>query len=177
MATETSTETVNDSAEETSGQEVDTNQETPPVTSEPEATDPPEPAADSDTQLPDNHPLVKTLAAQKEELKTLRQAGQKVTELETQVTELTSKATSAEEVQARYDRLETFLTQIGGPLSRALDSKSFTTALFETDTDIAELVTKWHKDNPSATSQALQGNPGNIPDSQDMNALLRTAAR
>ena len=122
-------------------------------------------------------PLVKTLATQKEELKQLRPAGAKVTELEAKVTELTAKAESATAVQAKYDRLEAFLTGLGGPISKALDSKSFSTSLFETDTDIKDLVAQWHKDNPSATSSALTSGPGSETSTKDMNALLRSAAK
>ena len=131
----------------------------------------------AETKLPDDHPLVKTLATQKEELKQLRPSATKVAELETKVTELETKAEMADTVQAKYDRLESFLSAIGGPISKALDSKSFTTALFESDTDVAELVTKWHKDNPSATSSALQSGSGQTASAKDMNALLRQAAK
>lgn len=133
--------------------------------------------APQEVQLPDDHPLVKTLATQKEELKQLRPAGAKVTELEAKVTELTTKAEAADTLQAKYDRLESFLTSLGGPISKALDSKSFSTALFETDTDIKDLVAQWHRDNPSATSAALKSSAGDSESTKDMNALLRSAAR
>lgn len=134
-------------------------------------------ATTTETKLPDDHPLVKTLATQKEELKQLRPAGAKVAELETKITELTAQAETATAIQAKYDRLESFLSAVGGPLSKALDSKSFTTALFESDTDVAELVTKWHKDNPSATSAALNSGAGSSSSKVDINALLRQAAK
>lgn len=136
-----------------------------------------EPVVNDETQLPDTHPLVKTLATQKDELKQLRAAGTKVTELETQVAELTTKAEAANAIQAKYDRLEAFLTSLGGPVSKALDSRSFSKALFESDTDIKDLVVQWHKDNPSATSSALQSGAGDTGSTKDMNALLRSAAR
>ena len=60
---------------------------------------------------------------------------------------------------------------------QALDSKSFSTSLFETDTDIKDLVAQWHKDNPSATSSALTSGPGSETSTKDMNALLRSAAK
>lgn len=136
-----------------------------------------EPVVNDETQLPDTHPLVKTLATQKDELKQLRAAGARVSELETQVTELTAKVESAEGVQAKYDRLEAFLTSLGGPISKALDSKSFSVALFESDTDVKDLVAQWHKDNPSATSAALASGPGKESTSKNMSDLLRAAAR
>lgn len=178
MATETSTETVNDSTEETSGQEVENNKDTSSTTSEPEGNgQQQEPTTQQDTRLPDDHPLVKAYASSQEQLKQLKGSHQsKVAELETKVQELTTKAESAESVQLKYDRLESFLTKVGGPLSKALDSRSFTTALFESDEDIDELVSKWHRDNPSATSSALNSGPGSTQASKDMNALLRKAA-
>lgn len=142
---------------------------------EPVVTPPAEPT--TETKLPDDHPLVKTLATQKEELKQLRPAGVRVTELEAQVAELTAKVGTVDAVQAKYDRLEAFLTGLGGPIGKALDSKSFSTALFETDADIKDLVTQWHKDNPSATSSALNSGAGKNTTQTDMSTLLRAAAR
>lgn len=181
MATETSTETVNDSTEETSGQEVDnTSTDTSSTTSETEENGKQQESntTQQDGRLPDDHPLVKAYTSSQEQLRQLKGTHQtKVQELETQVTELTAKAASAETVQAKYDRLESFLTSLGGPISKALDSKSFSTALFESDTDIKELVAQWHKDNPSATSAALNSSSGPEKSTKDMNALLRSAAR
>lgn len=91
----------------------------------------------------------------------------------------TAKSASAElqAVQTKYDRLESFLLAAGGPLSKALDSRSFTKALFESDKDIEELVDTWHKENPTQTSVALGSGSGNTEKSADLNALLRSAAR
>lgn len=172
MSAETSTEVTETGPTATTTTDTtatETGQVTEPVVTPAEPT--------TETRLPDDHPLVKTLATQKEELKQLRPSATKAAELETKVTELTTKAEMADTVQAKYDRLESFLSAIGGPISKALDSKSFTTALFESDTDVAELVTKWHKDNPSATSSALQSGSGQTVSAKDMNALLRQAAK
>lgn len=182
MSTEaTSTETVNDSTEETSGQEVENNTDTSSTTSETEENGTQQPESNTtqqDDRLPDDHPLVKAYTSSQEQLRQLKGTHQsKVQELETQVTELTAKATSAESVQAKYDRLEAFLTSLGGPISKALDSKSFSTSLFESDADIKELVAQWHKDNPSATSAALNSSGGNTSSSKDMNTLLRKASQ
>ena len=143
---------------------------------EPVVTPPAEPT--TETKLPDDHPLVKTLATQKEELKQLRPTAQKVADLESQVAELTPAKEQLTVVQAKYDRLEAFLTSLGGPVSKALDSRSFSTALFESDTDIKDLVAQWHKDNPSATSAALSSGSGTtVSAAADMNAMLRAAAK
>ncbi|AVJ51143.1 scaffolding protein [Microbacterium phage Pikmin] len=179
MATESSTETVTDSTEETSGQDVETQDTTDNTTPEAggngesqESSTSQEPA-----QLPKDHPLVTAYERQKEELKQLRSSGTKVQELETKVSELQAKADASDAIQAKYDRLEAFLVAVGGPLSRALDSKSFTQSLFESDTDIKDLVADWNKNNPSATSQAL-GSSGSAAEGKvDFNALLRAAAK
>lgn len=177
-AENTSTETVTTSTEETSGQGVENTEGTETTSTETVENNGQEPNNPSETRLPDDHPLVKTLSAQKDELKQLKDSHQtKVTELETQVTELTAKAESADAIQAKYDRLEAFLTSLGGPVSKALDSRSFSKALFESDQDINDLVAKWHRDNPSATSSALNSGAGSELSTTDMNKLLRSAAK
>lgn len=181
MATESSTESVNGSTEETSGQGVSntgTNEGAPP--NEESNEQPQEPGTSSSQEpvtLPDDHPLVTAYARQKEELKQLREAGSKTTELENKISGLQEKADAAEGIQNRLDRLEEFLTAVGGPMSRALDSRSFTQALFESDKDIKDIVSDWNKDNPSATSQAL-GSSGTASKSKtDFNDLLRAAVK
>ena len=176
MATETTETVTEDTVETTDHVSTDT---TTDATSEPTETVEPtdqEASTQQEQQLPDTHPLVKTLAAQKEELRTLRQEGQKVKELEAQVAELTTRAETADQIKAKYNRLEEFITKAGGPLGRALDSMSFTKALFESDTSVEDIVRDWHKDNPSATSVALGGTVAPSGVKPDMNALLRTAA-
>lgn len=182
MATETTAETATTSTEETSGQEVtNTNtgtesQATPQAGGNGQQQEPTT-ATQQDTRLPDDHPLVKAYASSQAELKQLKGNQPKIAELETKVQELTAKAESTDAVQAKYDRLESFLTKVGGPLSKALDSRSFTAALFESDEDVDDIVTKWHKDNPSATSSALQSGAGSTQASKGMSELLRAAAK
>lgn len=98
--------------------------------------------------------------------------------LKEQVSTLTASQETLDAVQRKYDRLEAFLAAVGGPLGKALDSKSFTSSLFETDEDIATLVAEWNKANPSTTSSALSSSSA-APSSSapDVNALLRAAAR
>ena len=182
MTTDNSTEMVDTSTEETSGQEVEDNTSTgtSSATSETEANgQQQEPTAQQDDRLPDSHPLVKAYASTQDQLKQLKGTHQaKVQELEAKVQELSDKATSAETIQAKYDRLEEFLTKVGGPISRALDSRSFSEKLFNSDADVAELVSDWHKTNPSATSSAL-GSMAAAPGGGkvDINELLRAAAK
>lgn len=133
--------------------------------------------------LPDDHPLVKTLAANKTKLSTqaselaeLRSKSAKVTQLEADLNARPSQE-ALDTLQVRYDRLEGFLQAIGGPVAQALDSRSFTTALFESDKDIADIVKDWQRANPSATSKALGSAPAEPGKGKvDPNVLLRIAA-
>ena len=135
------------------------------------------PPSDNGQKLPDDHPLVKAYEAQKVEIRELRKKANTENH-EATVAELdTTKATLAD-VQKRYDRLEEFLSKSGSPLGKALDSKSFTTALFETDGDIGELVKSWNKDNPSPTSVALGSDKVVTADNKpSINDLLRQAVK
>lgn len=142
---------------------------------------------DDSTRLPDTHPLVKAYLAQREENK-------KTSGLKTELAEANARAAKAAQLeeelnkrptqealdtlQTRYDRLEGFLQAVGGPLSKALDSRSFTRDLFESDKDIQELVREWNTANPSATSAALSSGGGQTNDGKpNMNDILRSAAK
>lgn len=181
MPTENDTNT--GSTDETSGQEQqDQQQQTTDETSGNGTQQ--QVAIDDSTQLPDTHPLVKTLfanktklAAQTAELTELRAKSKKVTDLETELSARPSQE-AVDTLQIRYDRLEAFLQAAGGPLSKALDSRSFTTALFETDKDIQELVKDFHAANPTATSTAL-GSSAAAPAAKgpNMSDLLRAAIK
>lgn len=117
------------------------------------------------------------LADLQKERKAAKASKDRVTELEAQVTELAPVKETLDAVQARYDRLEAFLVEVGGPLSKALDSRSFTRDLFDSDKDISEIVKQWHKDNPSATAAALgSGSARPASKGPNMNELLRAAA-
>ncbi|QKN87708.1 scaffolding protein [Microbacterium phage Ixel] len=152
-----------ESAEETSDQDQqqDQSQEQKPA---------PKP---DDKKDPAKQALLADLAKERKSLKT---ANARVTELEAQVNDLTPKAETAEALQTRLERLEGFLSSLGGPLARALDSRSFSHKLFETDDDIDEIVKAWKRDNPTATSAALGASPAEPKSKIDPNALLRAAA-
>lgn len=175
----------NGSTDETSGQGQQGQQqaptgETPGNGEQQQATTP---VIDKDTKLPDDHPLVKTLAANKEKISSQASAlaeaqaqSAKATQLEE---ELNARPTqeALDTLQTRYDRLEAFLTAAGGPIGKALDSRTFTRDLFESDRDITALVKDWHKANPTATSQALSSAAGGEgSDKKSPNELLRIAA-
>ncbi|AUX83155.1 scaffolding protein [Microbacterium phage Redfield] len=137
-----------------------------------------------DTQLPETHKLVKALAAlktknasQATELAEARASAGKATKLQEEL-DARPTAEALATLQTRYDRLEAFLIAAGGPISKALDSRTFTKALFESEkVDIDELVKQWHKDNPSATAAALGGGgpEGQGKPKHDPNDLIRAA--
>lgn len=141
---------------------------------------------DDSTKLPDSHPLVKAYRTQLEENRKLsgvktelaeaRVAATKATQLEE---ELGKRPTTEamETLQNRYDRLEAFALAVG--LTKALDSRTFTKDLFETDKDIKDLVKEFNRANPTATSVALGGGAagGQGTAKQDPNELIRIAHR
>lgn len=172
------------STDETSGQEEQGQQQagTTPETGangEPQqtGTTPSEPA-----KLPDDHPLVKTLAANKQKLSSqnteiaeLRAKSAQVTKLEQELNDRPTKE-AVETLQTRYDRLEAFLQAAGGPLAQALDSRTFTKDLFESDKDVEDLAKEWHRTHPTATSAALGGGAGEGGGGKvDPNKLIRAA--
>lgn len=171
----------NGSTGETSGEQQDQQQQaTPEAGGNGEAQ---QVTIDDSTKLPDTHPLVKTLAKQKQDLAAAKTAlaeanagSAKATKLEE---ELNARPTqeALDTLQTRYDRLEAFLTAAGGPIGKALDSRTFTRDLFESDKDITALVKDWHKANPTTTSQALSSAAGGEgSDKKSPNELLRIAA-
>lgn len=185
MATESTTEN-NGSTTETVDQEQQ-GQQQQNSTSETGANGEQQQAAPNKTdepiKLPDDHPLVKslaaqkaTLASQKAEIAELRTKSLQVTKLEDELKARPSSE-ALETLQTRYDRLEGFLQAVGGPLSKALDSRTFTRDLFETDTKISDIIAKFERDNPSATSVALGkgSQTGSGTGKIDPNELIRIA--
>ena len=101
----------------------------------------------------------------------------RVAELDAQVAELAPVKETLDAVQARYDRLEAFMLAVGGPVSQALDSRSFTQKLFETEEDVSKIVKEWHGANPSATSAALSSSASQTGGKATMNDILRAARK
>lgn len=176
MPTENDTQTPSETPDE--GQQ-DQQQQTTPETGDNGSQQ--QVTIDDSTRLPETHPLVKTLATQKSALQAktseLREANARaarVTELENQIKDLPSKE-SVDALQTRYDRLEAFAQAVG--LGKALDSRTFTRDLFESDKDIKTLVTEWQRANPSTTTTALgSGNQSDTGSGKvDPNKLLRAA--
>ncbi|QIN93831.1 scaffolding protein [Microbacterium phage Alakazam] len=181
----TQQDTQNSSTEETSGQEQQGQQQqtTPETGGNGQQQEAQQPTITDETRLPDTHPLVKAYRAQleenrkhsatKAELAEANARAKKVTELET---ELGNRPTqeALDTLQTRYDRLEAFAQAVG--LGKALDSRTFTRDLFESDKDIETLVKDWNKANPSATSQALGGKAGEQSSTKaNPNDLIRAA--
>ncbi|AXQ52871.1 scaffolding protein [Microbacterium phage Neferthena] len=170
---------------ETQGQEQQGQQQqvTPETGANGQQQQEPTPITD-ETRLPDTHPLVKAYRAQleenrknsgtKTELAEANARAAKVTQLEA---DLAARPTqeALDTLQTRYDRLEAFAQAVG--LGKALDSRTFTRDLFESDKDIKTLVQDWNKANPSATSQALSGKAGGAQGQGkvDPNELIRAA--
>lgn len=177
----------NGSASETEGQEQQGQQQQAAAGETPAGEQQPQAQAtqvtiDDSTKLPDTHPLVKTLATLKEKTSTqaqeLREAqakSAKATQLEQELADRPTKE-AVETLQTRYDRLEEFVMAVG--LGRALDSRTFTKDLFESDKDITALVKDWNRANPTATSQALSSTAGGqqADGKHDPNELIRIAA-
>lgn len=168
------------STDETSGQEPQQGQQQATQGETPQGEQP-QASSQEPTKLPEDHPLVKTLAKQKldlaasrSELAEARTAAAKATKLQE---ELDKRPTTEalETLQTRYDRLEAFAQAVG--LGRALDSRTFTRDLFESDKDIKDLVKEWQRANPTATSQALGSTGGGEGSKKhDVNELIRIAA-
>lgn len=157
--------------------------ETEATETEAQTTDQPSEPTTPETEQPkfNKESLLADLKGERDRRKALTE---KVESLTTELTSLKeSKASAAtlaadhKALQAKYSRLESFLSAAGGPISQALDSRSFTKDLFESDTDVAELVTKWNKSHPSATSSALSNAASAGKSSTSINDLLRAAAR
>lgn len=182
MPTDNNTNSTTDSTDETSGQETQDQQQA--TTDETSGTEEQQPVKiDDSTKLPDTHPLVKAYRTQLEENRKLSGVKTELTEARAQAArttqleeELGKRPTTEalETLQTRYDRLEAFAQAVG--LGKALDSRTFTKDLFETDKDIADLVKEYHKANPSATSTALGAKNSEPAESKkDPNALIRAA--
>lgn len=177
--TPTSTSTTDSTTGETQGQEQQGQQqgtagETPGQEQQ---------QASTPEKLPDDHPLVKTLAANKDKIASLttelaeaRAQAAKATKLETDLTARPT-AEALTTLQNRYDRLEQFAQAVG--IGKALDSRTFTKDLFESDKDIKTLVKEWNAANPSATATALGAGPATAANGTkgDMNTLLRAAMK
>lgn len=105
-----------------------------------------------------------------------RQLRDKCAALETELSSLTETKSTLEATQHRYDRLEQFLLQCGGDVSKILDSRTFTQKLFESDTSVEDLVSEWKKHNPTKTSSALGGS-GSAEAKPTFNEILRAASK
>ena len=105
-----------------------------------------------------------------------KQLRDKCAALETKLSSLTEVETALQTTQRRYDRLEQFLLQCGGDVSKILDSRSFTQKLFDSDTSVEDLVSEWKKHNPTKTSSALGGS-GSAEAKPTFNEILRAASK
>lgn len=100
----------------------------------------------------------------------------KVEELESKLQDSATLQANLDSVQAKYDRLESFLLAFGGNIGKALDSRSFTKDLFESDKPVEELVAEWNKANPSKTSSALGSSSAEGGSTLSLSDLIRAAS-
>lgn len=127
-----------------------------------------------DTQRsPQHEALLKDLVKERKS----RQAFQaKLAELKSSQSDLAKQAEALTALQTKYDRLEAFLTAMGGEASEILDSRKFSTALFNSDAKIESLVEDWRKAHPSTAVKALgAGTASTEDDKPSMNDMLRAA--
>lgn len=180
------TETKQDSSTPETGDQEQQGQEqqaTTPETGDNGEQQPEASKTEEPVKLPEDHPLVKKLATQKTDIAKLKtdlaearaQAG-RTTQLEEDLGKRPTQE-ALDTLQTRYDRLEAFIAAAPGPLARALDSRTFTRDLFETDKDIKDLVQEFARANPTATSEALGSAPAEPGKGKvDPNTLIRIAA-
>lgn len=154
-----------------------------PIDSAPEATEmepqPTEQATDENQQQdanqrsPQHEALLKDLVKERKTRQTLQS---QIAELQSQQAETAKQAEALTTLQAKYDRLEAFLTAMGGEVSEILDSRKFSTALFDSETKIDDLVAEWRKAHPSTAAKALGASSASTEDDKpSMNDMLRAA--
>lgn len=126
---------------------------------------------DKDNQSFNKESLLADLHKERSTRKALKE---EVAKLTADVANFKEVESERDALQAKYNRLEEFLLTVGGDISKALDSRSFTKDLFESDKDIKEIVESWNKANPSAVGSALSGS-SQSNGKPTMNDLLRAA--
>lgn len=162
-------------AESTETVEQTTTEEVPPER-EPEAQSSAEKEADTQKEQSFNkESLLGDLHKERDRRKAYQAQVEQLTAQTEKLKTTTSQLTA---VQRKYDRLEQFLSNLDGPIGRALDSKQFSSQLFETDTPIKEIVETWVKANPSITSKALGSSATpSASDKSNIGDLLRQALK
>ena len=93
-----------------------------------------------------------------------------------QLEELTGASEELEALTKKYQRLEQFILGSNTDIGKALDSRTLTQRLFESDDEIDSILQDWHKDNPTTTSRALTGSNDSSPSAPSVGDLLRVAA-
>ena len=128
---------------------------------------------DYNQRSPQHEALLKDLVKERKSRQALQS---KIAELESSQSDLTKQAEALTTLQTKYDRLEAFLTAMGGEVSELLDSRKFSAALFDSDTKIESLVEDWRKDHPSAAVKALGAGTASTEDAKpSISEMLRAA--
>lgn len=128
---------------------------------------------DDNQRSPQHEALLKDLVKERKSRQALQA---KIAELESSQSDLAKQAEALTALQTKYDRLEAFFTAMGGEVSELLDSRKFSTALFDSDAKIDDLVTEWRKAHPSTATKALGAQTASTGDGKpSINEMLRAA--
>lgn len=117
--------------------------------------------------------LLKDLYSERDRRKTLQAENEKLKATANTINEAKENQAAT---QHKYDRLESFLLALDKDISAALDSRSFSKQLFETDTPIKDLVDTWNKQHPSQTAKALNATPAKEKEQENTISDLLHAA-
>lgn len=128
---------------------------------------------DDNQRSPQHEALLKDLVKERKSRQALQA---KLAELERSQSDLAKQAEALTALQTKYDRLEAFLAAMGGEVSELLDSRKFSTALFDSDTKIESLVEDWRKAHPSTATKALGAQTASTGDDKpSISEMLRAA--
>lgn len=111
------------------------------------------------------------------ERKRRQELQQQVDKLSTDLAEALKDKDKLDTLSKRHTRLEALLTAEGSQFAELLDSKKFSTKLYETDDDVATILKDWLKTKPkTAIDTALQANSNSPTTGAKLGDILRAIA-
>lgn len=112
------------------------------------------------------------------ERKKRQELQQQVDKLSTDLAEALKAKDSLDKLSKRHTRLEALLSADGSQFANLMDSKKFTSKLYDTEDDVAGILKDWLKTQPTtAVGAALQANSANPQGSNSkLGDLLRAIA-
>lgn len=120
---------------------------------------------------------VSVLADLVKERKRRQELQQQVDKLSTDLAEALKDKDKLDTLSKRHTRLEALLAAEGSQFAELLDSKKFTSKLYETDDDVAEILKDWLKTKPkTAIDTALQANSTSPSTGAKLGDILRAIA-